>query len=103
MTSYCSSDVIVVLVLMTRAVGDHEKALGHFTAAILSNPKSALLYAKRARCVGVSFPDHQVVVSFQDQHVMFLFLGQHVAFSFQGLQAHSQAQGQQQVVASFQG
>ena len=30
-------------------VGDLDKALEHFTAAVLSNPNSAPLYAKRAR------------------------------------------------------
>ena len=32
-------------------LGDLEKAVVHFTNAILNNPSSALLYAKRARYV----------------------------------------------------
>lgn len=32
-------------------LGDLEKAVVHFTNAILNNPNSALLYAKRARYV----------------------------------------------------
>lgn len=33
------------------SLGDLEKAVTHFTNAILNNPSSALLYAKRARYV----------------------------------------------------
>ena len=33
----------------SHTVGDLDKALGHYTTAVLSNPKSAALYAKRAR------------------------------------------------------
>ena len=39
--------------MMATAEGELEKALELFTTAILSNPKSALLYAKRARYVYV--------------------------------------------------
>lgn len=35
--------------MMAAADGDLDKAAEHFTTAILNNPKSALLYAKRAR------------------------------------------------------
>ena len=44
----CTSFVVLLLVFCT---GELEKALEHFTNAILSNPKSALLYAKRGRSV----------------------------------------------------
>lgn len=35
--------------MMAAGEGELEKAVELFTSAILSNPKSALLYAKRAR------------------------------------------------------
>ena len=35
--------------MMAAADGDLERATEHFTTAILNNPKSAPLYAKRAR------------------------------------------------------
>ncbi len=35
--------------MLVFASGDVEKAIEHFTAAVLANPKSAPLYAKRAR------------------------------------------------------
>ena len=35
--------------MMAAAEGELEKAVELFTSAIMSNPKSALLYAKRAR------------------------------------------------------
>ena len=37
--------------MMAAAEGELEKAVEIFTSAILSNPKSALLYAKRGRFV----------------------------------------------------
>ena len=50
--------------MMASAEGEFQKAVELFTSAIQSNPKSALLYAKRARFATISLSLCDVVFTF---------------------------------------